>query len=434
MTEKVLSDAERRRWRFPEGFLRWVRFERRSQWRRNAALETNRGSSLWRRLWGGASLLPQGPKTHAYPANSGWASKVSASAATRRPTSILVIRTGHLGDTIAAIPALRMIRTWAPQARIEVLCDQPSGGQTAALTVLKPTGVADRIHVYSARPWWRALLQFRGVIKEVRPDLAILLAQARASADAVPRLMTVLRALGIGDVRVSNQVPRQGEPWPGEAERLCSGLRSVGILGDTPSFAIPVCEDARSVVQGRLAELGLGGANRYLVFCGGGKAPTQRWPLDRYAVVLEHLVQASGWPVVAIGSAQEIAQYRAAFGDARRGIVYLGGLDIPQLFELMRGATAYVGNDTGPMHVAAAVSCPVVAVMSARNAPGQWYPEVEQRLVFRKDVPCQNCFLQDCVTEQNRCMTGIGVEEVTGGALRFVAGLRDTDMAFKAGD
>jgi ADP-heptose:LPS heptosyltransferase len=356
--------------------------------------------------------------------------KIPQSHWTVSPRSILVIRTGHLGDTIGAIPALRMIRAWAPQARLEVLCDQPLGGQTAASTVLEPTGVADRIHVYSARPWWRAFLQFRHIVMQVRPDLAIVLGQSRASAAAVTRLVTVLRMLGIADVRCSNPISPEGGPWLGESERLCSGLRSAGIEGPTPPFAIPLCQDARLSVQRRLAELGVGSADRYLVFCGGGKAPTQRWPLERYAEVLDRIVQASGWPVVAIGSAQEIQQYRAAFGNARPGIVCLRGLDIPQLFELMRGATAYLGNDTGPTHVAAAVSCPVVAVMSARNAPGQWYPEVEPRLVFRKEVSCQNCFLQDCVTEQHRCMTGIAVEEVAAGILPFLDRLRAANAPF----
>lgn len=346
-----------------------------------------------------------------------------------RPASILIIRTGHLGDTITAIPALRLIRAWAPGANLTVLCDRPLGGQMAARSVLEPMGVADRCEVFAARPRWRAVWQVREVVRRVRPDLAIILGQAGATPMSLARQVLVLRLLGLADVRVVNPVPAPGVSWPGEAERLCRGLHSVGIAGERPTFDIPHFVGAREGIARRLADMGLGVGVPYLVFCGGGKAPTQRWPLERYARVLSRLAEAHDWPLVAIGTARELDQLRTAFRAARLDVRYLDGLDLPQLFELMRGATAYLGNDTGPMHVAAAVSCPVVVVMSARNAPGQWYPEVERRLVFRKAVSCQNCFLQDCVAEGHRCMTGIGVDEVVMGTLQFLDGLSPPSVA-----
>lgn len=299
------------------------------------------------------------------------------------------------------------------------------GGQTAAQSVLEPIGVANRIRVYSTRPRWRAFLQIRNVIDRVKPSIAIILGQAAAPPLATFRLAAILRLLGVPDVRIANLVPPAGETWPGEGERLCSGLRAVGVDGATPPFAIPHFAQAREVVHRRFIAAGMSIEDPYLVFCGGGKALTQRWSLDRYAKVLLRIHEAWGFPVVVIGSALEMAEYRAEFGIARFGVRYFDSLDLIQLFELLRGAFAYLGNDTGPMHAAAAVACPVIAVMSARNAPGQWYPEVEPRLIFRRDVPCQHCLLNECITEGHRCMTDIGIEEVTMGALRFLDGLVD---------
>jgi len=337
----------------------------------------------------------------------------------------LVIRTGHLGDTVAAVPALRLIRAWAPSARLTLLCDQPMGGQTPARSVLESMGVADDIATYCTRPRWRAAFSIWRTVRRLKPDLAIVLGQVRATKQATARFVWALRLMGIADVRVSNPITAAGGTWPGEAERLCSGLRAEGIAGATPPFAIPPMWHARQAATQRLRDLGIGEGTPYLVFCGGGKAPTQRWPLARYAEVLRAISADRRLPVILVGSATEMAHYRAAFGGKLPGIHYLDGLSLPELFELLRGALAYLGNDTGPMHVAASVGCPVIAVMSARNAPGQWYPEVQPRLVFRKAVTCQNCFLQDCIVERHRCMTDISVAEVTSGALQFINILTD---------
>lgn len=339
------------------------------------------------------------------------------------PASVLVVRTGHLGDTVTAIPALRQIRAWAPGADLRVLCDRPLGGQTPARSVLDLVRVVDWVESFAVRPRWRAVSEVRDVISRVRPDVGIILGQARTSRGALARQAAVLRLCGIGDVRLVNPVFAPGSHWPGEAERLCRGLNAVGIGGEPPPFAIPDFPEARERVAQRLAAVGVGGEARYLVFCGGGKAPTQRWPLERYAVVLRRLSQQARLAVVAIGSLGEIEAYRMAFDAERLDVRYLEGTELAELFELCRGATAYLGNDTGPMHVAAAVHCPVVVVMSARNAPGQWYPEVARRLVFRRDLPCQDCFLEQCVEQRHRCMTGIGVDEVVAGTLRFLAKL-----------
>jgi len=348
--------------------------------------------------------------------------------------SVLVVRTGFLGDTVTAIPALRMIRAWAPGAYLTILCDQPLGGQTAADAVLEPLALADRICTYRSRPRFQALLQMRALVRELRPNVAIVLGQARASRFGIAQWRFALRGFGVKDARMVNPIPPAGQTWPTETQRLCEGLRTLGVDVATPSFEMPVAQTARQAVARRLAALGLDQGKPYLVFCGGGKAPTQRWPLERYAAVLQRVVDETGLPVVAIGSPDELKRYSTLLRDAAssghgRGVHRLEGLDLSQLFELLRGALAYIGNDTGPMHVAAAVGCPVVAVMSARNAPGQWYPEIDQRLVFRRDVPCQDCFLNECIQEAHRCMTEIGVDEVATQTLDFLDGLTPRSAA-----
>ena len=108
------------------------------------------------------------------------------------------------------------------------------------------------------------------------------------------------------------------------------------------------------------------------------------------------------------------------FGDLK---LLSGSLTIPEIFELCRLASGFFGNDTGPMHVAAAVGCPVAVLMNARALPGSWHPDVVPSLVIRLRLECEACFLTDCVQEKHRCMTGITVERVMAEVIPFLKSL-----------
>jgi len=78
----------------------------------------------------------------------------------------------------------------------------------------------------------------------------------------------------------------------------------------------------------------------------------------------------------------------------------------------------YVGNDTGTMHLAAAVRIPCVAIMSALDWPGHWSPYGSGHTVLRRHVPCEGCMLSVCTTEGLRCLKEIGTEEVVSASLQ----------------
>jgi ADP-heptose:LPS heptosyltransferase len=178
-------------------------------------------------------------------------------------------------------------------------------------------------------------------------------------------------------------------------------------------------------------------AKAYIVFCGGGKAPVQRWELARYAAVLEEVHESLQIPVVAIGGEGELQEYRAEvlprFPDLH---VLPAPLPFRALCELMRSAFMSFGNDTGPMHVAAAVGCPTAVVMSSRNTLGAWDPDAHPALVIRHPTPCQGCFLVECTTHAHRCMTEITPRRVSADVQTFarrLAGVRRPHLAAASG-
>src|SRR5207244_10101617 len=74
--------------------------------------------------------------------------------------------------------------------------------------------------------------------------------------------------------------------------------------------------------------------------------------------------------------------------------------------------TLYLGNDTWTMHLASAVGTRCIAIFSARDHPGKWYPYGQGHVVIRKHVPCEGCYLTVCEEHRMACLMEIIVEEV----------------------
>ena len=71
----------------------------------------------------------------------------------------------------------------------------------------------------------------------------------------------------------------------------------------------------------------------------------------------------------------------------------------------------FLGHDSGPMHLAAAVGTPCVAIFAARNLPRVWFPYGKQHRVIYHEVDCMGCGLETCIVEGKRCLRGISVDE-----------------------
>jgi ADP-heptose:LPS heptosyltransferase len=147
----------------------------------------------------------------------------------------------------------------------------------------------------------------------------------------------------------------------------------------------------------------------------GALFATKRWSAAAFRELGRRL-NALGWKVILTAGPgeDEIAQEVAR--DLKPGLMLLG-LTIPQLAELIRGADLYVGNDSGPMHLAAAVGTPVVAVWGSSSAT-QWHPwQVPQRVV-QNPFDCNPCAGYRChVAPTPLCIESVSVEQVAEAAV-----------------
>jgi ADP-heptose:LPS heptosyltransferase len=148
----------------------------------------------------------------------------------------------------------------------------------------------------------------------------------------------------------------------------------------------------------------------YAVIHPGSVMSTKRWEPARFGAVASGLAARGLTIVVTSGPGEE----SFASEVARRidGSVILLSLSIPQLAELIRGAKLYVGNDSGPMHLAAAVGTPTIAVWGSSDSR-RWRPWGGDHRVVQNPFECNPCPGYRClVAETPLCIESVTVEQV----------------------
>ena len=157
---------------------------------------------------------------------------------------------------------------------------------------------------------------------------------------------------------------------------------------------------------------------------GGAK----RWPADRFAQVADRLADSHGVRTILVGSAREMPVLDAVAARMRGEPIRLGGrTDLATLAAILEGAQLLLSNDTGAMHVAAAVGTPVLAVFGPTDALATSPLGPRSRMV-RDPVPCSPCLLRECPID-HRCMSGLGVNTVGEAAAEMLEASRVPERA-----
>ncbi|MCC6383134.1 MAG: glycosyltransferase family 9 protein [Dehalococcoidia bacterium] len=166
---------------------------------------------------------------------------------------------------------------------------------------------------------------------------------------------------------------------------------------------------------------GLDRSRPWLVVHPGATAPSRRYPAALFARVLTGLSR-QGLQLVVTGSPGEIPLAHAIAHDAGVAVVFLtGALTLPRLGGLLRAAPLLLANNTGPVHLAAALGTPVVDLYALTNP--QHTPWGVPSRVLNRDVPCRNCFRSECPEGHHRCLAALKPEAVVRAVLSL---LRET--------
>ncbi len=347
------------------------------------------------------------------------------------PQRILVFRIGQLGDTVVALPAMWAIRRHFRQARLTLLSDcHPRLGWVVPSDLLAGAGLFDEFLSYPVDAsgvggtlrWWR-MLRLLTTMRRKAFDLLVYLAPSARTSAQIARDRRFFAAAGIGQflgMRSFPQFPSKavGQPLPivpSEADLLLARLAADGVpvpSSGAGSFDLNLGKAEEQQVESWLRGLPSDGGRPWIAVGPGSKIPAKRWPLERFAEVGASLVaERDVWPVI-FGGPEDRPAGDMLLREWGRGYNAAGVLALRSSAAALKRCRLYLGNDTGTMHLAAAVGVPCAAVFSARDFPGRWYPNGRGHHVFRSQVDCEGCGLTACVERHNECLERISAAEV----------------------
>ncbi len=323
---------------------------------------------------------------------------------------ILVVAPSWIGDTILAQPLLTLLRQHHPAARIEVLAANWSAPLLARMA---------EVDAVIANPFRHGEFGFtarrtlgRRLAAAVPGDTAshnfshaYVLPNSWKSA-LVPFFARIPRRVGyLGESRylLLNERHRL------DAARHPQLVQRYAALAGPLPAALPQPRLNSSPEQQRAARhaLGLPLDAAPVVFCPGAEyGPAKRWPARHFAE-LARLIATSQNPVWLIGSDKDAAvgdEIAAAAGGAALNLC--GRSTLEQAIDLIAAARFVVSNDSGLMHVAAALERPLVALYGS-SSPGYTPPLSAQATIVSRNLSCSPCFKRECPLGHFDCLNGI---------------------------
>ena len=300
---------------------------------------------------------------------------------------VLIVRLSAMGDVIHTMPAVAALRKALPSLKIgwlieerwaELLCTK-SAARSGATSPQRP--LVDEVHTVDTKRWRKSLFA-----SNTRKEFSAAVAQLKAGCyDSTIDFQGLIRSAVFA--RFSGTKIRHGFAHPRESaarwfytstfpataahvvEQNVSLAESVvGIPLKPAQTEFPHDEDAERRVE---AELQKQSIKRFAILNPGAGWGAKQWPAERYGKVATHLAEHGITPLINFGPGEEsLAQaVEESSGGAARKI----SLSLAELIALTRRASSFIGGDTGPMHLAAALQVPVVAIFGptnpARNGP-----------------------------------------------------------------
>ncbi|MBI4847621.1 MAG: lipopolysaccharide heptosyltransferase I [Nitrospirae bacterium] len=340
---------------------------------------------------------------------------------------MLIIKPSSLGDIIHALPFLKAVKDTFPKARIDWVISENFKD------ILTGNPLIDRLIVFD-----------KDSLKKIGKLFSItsaLLKELKARRyDIVVDLQGLLRSgvmtlFSVAPVKVGFADAREGSTFFYDkkvsvnknmhaVDKCLEIAKAIGVKVSKAEFPLHVDKASKAKAKELIGNIG-----EYLVIVPSARWETKRWPAENFASLIGKL----SIPCVIVGSkgdkkiVQEIMDRRQKTEDRRqipphpplgkggqRGVIDLcGKTDLKELVALIAGARAVVSNDSGPMHIAAALNKPLVAIFGptdpAKTGPYGWQKNKNMK-VIRANVTCGPCRKRKC--REFICMEKLSAEKV----------------------
>ncbi|NWG13480.1 MAG: lipopolysaccharide heptosyltransferase II [Acidobacteria bacterium] len=343
---------------------------------------------------------------------------------------VLIRGTNWVGDAVMSVPAIREVRRLFPRAHITLLI------RPWVRDVYSAAEFIDELLIYEKDGRHDGIAGRHRLVLTLRSkgfDLAILLQNAFDAAALAWWARIPFRVGYRRDARgfllthpvtIDPEVKRVHQAY--YYLGILSGMQWIGAhLWTDPDYRLradlAVHHSDRAKARALLAEHGIEEDEPLIgLNAGASYGGAKRWLPDRFAQVAEHLARSCRARVLLVGSKMEEPIARAVAARIAAPCLNLAGqTTLGLLMGLLKECSLLITNDSGPMHLAAALDVPQVAVFGSTSeiATGPLSAVAE---VVKNPVECSPCFLRECPIDL-RCMTGVSVAQVIEAAERALA-------------
>jgi lipopolysaccharide heptosyltransferase II len=327
---------------------------------------------------------------------------------------ILLIKPSSLGDIVHAMPTLGALRRAHPSAKVTWLVKRQWSG-----LVERIDGV-DR--VWAVDPGLKGWLAQVPALRAERFDVAVDLQGLFRSA--------IMGWMSGAPHRVGFANAREGSPWwytqrvpvptveMHAVDRYRLIATAMGAVDPGPvEFRFRIPQADHDQVDQLLREAGVTPGGGWVAMNVSARWPTKRWPSNAFAVLADRLVEAGFGPVLFMGGPDERGDVAAVREHMKTSSFDLSGaLPVGLLPSFLSKAALLITNDSGPMHVAAAVGTPVVA-MFGPTSPVRTGPYGRAHSVLTHKIPCSPCFSRSCRNAiQLECLNLVSPDQVMAAA------------------
>ena len=346
----------------------------------------------------GVPLLHRGPEL------GDWPPPGKKPAFKAGPLKICLLQTAFLGDCVLTLPLLKKLREILPEAAVSVVTRPETAG------IFSASGLAAEI-IEDRKKTSPRLAEFRRLAGELRSrnfDAVIIPHRSLRSALLAWRAGIPVRvgfSSSAGSFLMTHRVPFS---W-----LLHDVERNLALLS-------PLAENLKTAFPGLLEAAGVVSPARAGVTAGinaGSAWPTKRWPAWKWARLIKKLAAARGGKVLMVGGPGE-REWNAEIerqAGPENCLNLTGKTTMPELMEAIRPLKVFISNDSGPMHIAAALGVPAVGIFGPTTRELGFFPYGPGNKVIETPLACRPCALhgsKKCPRGHFLCMSLLTVEEV----------------------
>lgn len=327
--------------------------------------------------------------------------------------NILIIKLSAIGDVIHALPVASALKKYNPNSKITWIVEPPAYDLLINNPYIDEIIVFDKKKYKSITGLIKYGLALARKLRGHKFDLVLDL-QGLFKSGAIAFLSGATKKLVYCNAReLSNLIGYKVDGRYSEGhvvDRYLDVVRYLGVNIDKPYFEINITHQEAAKTDAIAAKSGLDLTNPYVVLAPGTNWPNKCWPTSHFAVLADKLFDEGIIPVI-IGGPKDAVLYKEIAAKTQIPPVDLvGKTNLKELAYIIKQARAFIGGDTGPMHLAAAVNTPVIAMFGPTD-PKRNGPYGDNHKVLVTPWECRGCWKRKCY-KNIECLESISPDTV----------------------